>query len=208
MKKTYHEKITKEAIASLVSNRALEVIVTANLGQDALRFQIGHDHFHYDSNAFARGDAYLESQHALIQSGMSQGEPLAAWQAFGRLSHAAHDFYAHSNYVALWLARQNGANPNPEDIEPLDHGILASPALRSGKPHVFDLLLYLNSLPSSWLKLVPEDSHLAMNIDGPERLHFKYAFSAAVKRTRIEFKRVVEFLPADLVRVFTDLQPD
>jgi hypothetical protein len=47
-----------------------------------------------------------------------------------------------------------------------------------------------------------------MNIDGPERLHFKYAFSAAVKRTRIEFKRVVEFLPADLVRVFPDLKPN
>lgn len=208
MKKIYHEKITKEAIASLVSNRALEVIVTANLGQDALRFQIGHDHFHYDSNAFARGDTYLESQHGLIKSALSQGEPQTAWQAFGRLSHAAQDFYAHSNYVALLLARQNGVNPNPEDIEPLEPDILASPVLRSGKPHLFDLLLYLNSLPSSWLKLAPVDSHLAMNIDGPERLHFKYAFSAAVKRTRIEFKRAVEFLPADLVRVFTDLQPN
>jgi hypothetical protein len=208
VKKPYHEIITKEAIASLVSNRALEVIVTANIGQDALRFQIGHDHFHYDSNAFARGDAYLESQHGLIKSALSQGETLTAWRAFGRLSHAVQDFYAHSNYVALWLARQNRAYPDPEDIEPLDHGILASPALRSGKPHVFDLLLYLNSLPSFWLKLAPKDSHLAMNIDGPERPHFNYAFSAALKRTRIEFKRVVEFLPADLVRVFTDLQPN
>jgi hypothetical protein len=102
VKKTYHEKITKEAMANLVGNRALEVVVTANIGQDALRFQIGHDHFHYDSNAFARGDAYVESQHALIKSALSQDEPQAAWQAFGRLSHAAQDFYAHSNYVALF----------------------------------------------------------------------------------------------------------
>lgn len=206
MKKTYHEKITKEAMANLVGNRALEVVVTANIGQDALRFQIGHDHFHYDSNAFARGDAYVESQHALIKSALSQDEPQAAWQAFGRLSHAAQDFYAHSNYVALWLASQNGTNPNPEDIEPLDPDLLAGPALHSGKPHLFDLLLYINLLPSSWIKLAPEDSHLIMNIDGPERQHFKYAFSAAVKRTRIEFERVVEFLPAGLVRVFTDLR--
>jgi len=205
MKIIYHRQITHQAIESQVSRRALDVIIAANIGQDALRYQVGHDHFHYDSSAFSRGNAYVETQHAIIKPALTHGDPQSAWRAFGRLSHAVQDFYAHSNYVALWLSRNNKVNRAPEQIDPLDQGILLSRDLRSGTPHLFDLLLYMNLLPASWLKLAPMNSHLAMNIDGPDRLNFDYGFSAAVMRTRFEFARALNNLPADLGKAFTDL---
>lgn len=205
MKIVYHRQITQQAIQSQVSQRAMEVIIAANIGQDALRYQVGHDHFHFDSSAFSQGNAYVKSQHKIIQPALTQGNPQSAWQAFGRLSHAAQDFYAHSNYVALWLARNNGDNRTPEHIDPLDQDILLSNDLHSGKPHLFDLLLYMNLLLASWLKMAPKNSHLAMNIDGPDRLNFDFVFSAAAMRTQFEFARALNNLPVDLAGAFTDI---
>ena len=205
MKIIYHRQITQQAVVSQVSQRVLDAFIAANIGQDALCYQIGHDHFHYDSNAFSSGDAYVESQHSLIRLGLIRGDPQAAWQAFGRLSHAVQDLYAHSNYVALWLAKTNRTDNPPEKIDPLDMEILSSPDLHSGKPDIFDLLQYLNVLPLSWLKLAPKDSHIILNIDGPDRQYFDYVFSAAVMRTRFEFARVLNSLASDLVKTFTDL---
>ncbi len=173
MKIIYHRQITRQAVGSQVSQRALDAIIAANIGQDVLRYQVGHDHFHYDSNAFSSGDAYVESQRALIKPALTRSDPKAAWLAFGRLSHAVQDLYAHSNYAALWLARKNSAEDiSPEQIDPLDMDILSSPDLHSGKPDIFDLLQYLNLLPNRWLKLAPKDSHIILNIDGPDRAVF------------------------------------
>lgn len=205
MKIIYHRQITQQAVGSQVSQRALDAFIAANIGQDALRNQVGHDHFHYDSNAFTRGDAYVDVQHALIHPALTRGDPQAAWQAFGRLSHAVQDLYAHSNYAALWLAKNNGADLTPEQIDPVEVDILSSPDLHSGKPDIFDLLQYLNLLPVSWLKFAPKDSHILLNIDGPDRAYFKFVFSAAVKRTQFEFSRVLNSLPTDLVKAFTDI---
>ena len=205
MKIIYHRQITQQAVGGQVSQRALDAFIAANIGQDRLRYQIGHDHFHYDSNAFTRGDAYVESQQALIQPALTRGDPHAAWQAFGRLSHAVQDLYAHSNYAALWLAKNNSTDITPEQIDPMDAEILSSPGLRSGKPDIFDLLQYLNILPVSWLKLSPKDSHILLNIDGPDRANFEFVFSAAVKRTQFEFSKVLNSLPMDLVKTFIDI---
>jgi hypothetical protein len=204
MKIIYHRQITQQAVGSQVSQRALDAFIAANIGQDKLRYQIGHDHFHYDTNAFTRGDAYVESQRALIKPALTRGDPQAAWQAFGRLSHAVQDLYAHSNYVALWLTKNSRMNPTLEQIDPLDVDILSSPDLHSGKPDIFDLLQHLNVLPKSWQKLAPKDSHLLLNIDGPDRPNFDYVFSAAVMRTRFEFSIVLNPLNSDLVKLFTN----
>jgi hypothetical protein len=203
MKTIYHRQITQQAVGIQVGQRALDAIIAANIGQDALHNQIRHDHFHYDSNAFSRGDAYVESQRVLIKPALSRRDPQAAWRAFGRLSHAVQDLYAHSNYVALWLAKNSGMNPTPEQIDPLDGDILSSPDLHSGKPDIFDLLQYLNLLPKPWLKFAPKNSHILLNIDGPDRLNFDYVFSAAVMRTRFEFSIVLDALNTDLVKLFT-----
>lgn len=206
MKIIYHRDITEQALGKDVSVRALAVIISANVGQDALRYQLGHDHFHYDNNAFAAGDAYVKAQRAMILPALEKHHPQAAWRAFGRLSHTVQDLYAHSNYVALWLALSNEPNPDPGQIDPLDPAILADPVLRSGRPHhFFDALLHLNLLTPALLELAPPDSHTRLNIDGPNRPNFNLVFSAAVKRTKIEFRRVMALLPTDLGSSFTDL---
>jgi hypothetical protein len=108
--------------------------------------------------------------------------------------------------VALWLKVNNESVPAPEHIDPLDPGILADPGLRSGKTYFFfDALLYLNLLPRSLLELAPPNSHTRLNIDGPDRPNFNFAIAAAVKRTQIEFFRVVASLSAEFGKLFTDL---
>lgn len=202
MKEIYHRKIMEEALGSFVAREALEVMIAANIGQDALRYQIHHDHFHYDSNAFAGSDAYVESQRGMILHFLVRGGKKEAWLAFGRLSHAVQDFYAHSNYVALWLAANDGKIHDPGQIDPLDGKILADPNLHSGRPNLLDLLKYWHLLPSAWEKTASADSHLVMNVDGPDRENFDWVFSAAVKRTRMEFDRLVISLPAGLKSAF------
>jgi hypothetical protein len=200
----YHQLITAQAIGTLVSPKALEVIVAANLGQDALRYQFGHEHFHYDSNSFAAGDAYVGTQQRLILSALNTNEPRTAWKAFGRLSHTVQDLYAHSTYVDLWLAKSNTPNPDPQEIDPRDAGILSDPRLHSGKPNILlDALLHFGLMPSWLLRRLSANSHAQMNLDGPDRQRFPYAFAAAVKRTRLEYSKVAEQLSEEQRKNFT-----
>jgi hypothetical protein len=206
MKIIYHQRITEQAVGGQVSKHALDTIIAANIAQDALRYQFGHEDLHYDNNSFAGGDAYVNAQRAMIQPALQKDQPMAAWQAFGQLSHTVQDLYAHSNYVDIWLISCNEQHPDPMQIDPLNADILSDPALRSGKPYfLLDALLYFNLLTPGLLRLVPANSHAQMNIDSPDRANFPYAFSAAVKRTQIEFSRVVNSLPDDLKKMFTDL---
>ena len=100
------------ALDEQCSPRALEMMIKANLNQDNLLGQIGHDEYHFDNNAFEKSYAYIEEQRALTVSSLIAKDAPAAWSAFGRLTHTAQDFYAHTNYIDLWLARQpSGATP-------------------------------------------------------------------------------------------------
>ena len=55
----YHIEMTRSALTPHFSDRALEIIIAANIKQDALRNQIGHDEIHYDNNAIEKGDRYI-----------------------------------------------------------------------------------------------------------------------------------------------------
>jgi hypothetical protein len=122
------------------------------------------------------------------------------------LTHTAQDFYAHSNYIPLWLARQpEGALPAPSEVEPMDPDLIRSPALRSGKVYWLELLTMILPLKPLIMPLLPRDSHAWMNIDSPERgPSFPYAFQAAVKRTAIEFEKTTRDLPEERVASFAD----
>ncbi|HWQ84530.1 MAG TPA: hypothetical protein VN363_08195, partial [Anaerolineales bacterium] len=117
MKAAFHREITTSALHSRVSPHALEAILRANLSQDGWVGLLFHPEFHFDGSRFDAGEAYLSAQHDLARSFLIKGDPLPAWQAFGRLSHASQDFYAHSNYVQLFLK----AYPHslPAQIDPL-----------------------------------------------------------------------------------------
>lgn len=84
MKIPYHRDITTRALEKEVSPRALQVIVRANIGQDGLRYQFGHDHFHFDSNSFDAAYAYIEEQRIRITDSLARGHADPACQGVDR----------------------------------------------------------------------------------------------------------------------------
>lgn len=207
MKIPYHREITTRALESHVSPRALDAIIRANVAQDGLHYQLGHDHFHFDSNSFDAAYAYMEQQRALVRDSLQQSNIPSAWQAFGRLTHTAQDFYAHSNYVPLWLDRfARSAPPPPSEVDPLSPEILQRPDLRSGKLYYpFEALTFLPYIGRIFVPLMPADSHAKMNHDGPDNSPlFDYIFHAAVKRTLLEFEKTASLLPTDVLTRFKD----
>ena len=208
MLKPVHARITRRALTDKFSPHALDAIVNSNVQQDSLLNQLGHDEFHFDDNAFAASRAYLERQRALIRPALERGEAGRAWQAFGRLVHSAQDFYAHSNYVDLWLACQpNGMVPGPREIDPMDDALVENPSLRSGKMYYpLGVLSFVPGLKKLVVPRMPNDSHARMNLDSEARgPMFEYAFHAAVKRTRFELEAVAKSLTKELNLIFTEI---
>jgi hypothetical protein len=208
MLKPVHARITRRALSDRFSARALSAILDANLRMDSLQNLIGHDEYHFDNNAFTRSRAYMDGQRALIRPALERGETRAAWDAFGRFTHTAQDFYAHSNYVDLWLACQpNGMVPAASEIDPLDDALVENPSLRSGKLYFpLDALSFIPGIRRLVIPRMPRDSHAWMNLDSEARgAMFDYAFHAAVKRTRYELEGVAKDLTKDLYRAFSDL---
>jgi hypothetical protein len=208
MLKPVHVEITRNALVGSFSNRALETIIASNLKQDRLLSLIGHDEYHFDSNAFAESYAYLEEQRSLTVSSMEAKDVRSAWSAFGRLLHTVQDFYAHSNYIDLWLSCQpDGALPTPAEVDPVDEDLIQMRALRSGRIYFpLEALYFMRAFRPIALRLLPRDSHAWMNLDSPEQgPHFKYAFQAAVKRTKIELDKTALHLSHDLLKVFADM---
>jgi len=205
----YHISITHKALDEQFSSQALDIILKSNVKQDdLLTGQIGHDEYHYDNNAIAEADTYLEEQRMLTRAALQENDLLTAWAAFGRLIHTAQDFYAHSNYVDLWLSQFNGKTPPPpSEIVPLMEELIYSPNLRSGKLYYpLEVLAFVPILKRFIIPRLPVDSHAHMHLDSPARgTRFDYAFEAAVKRTRFEFEVTVAGLPADNLAMFRDI---
>ncbi len=189
----FHRRITAQALEKQVSPVALKTIVAANLGQDAIHYQVGHDHFHYDNSSFQAGDAYLDQMRRAVAQALRSGQPILAWQAFGRLTHAAQDFYSHSNYIALWRERHPQAAP--DQIHPLLDEALSDSRLHSGRLYYpLEILCFIPALQPVVLPCIPRDSHAWMHKDDPSRPDFDFAYSAAVKRTALEFQTILQSL--------------
>ncbi len=196
MHSRFHRQITYEVIQPIFTPEIIEIIIAANLGQDGLVGQIGHPEYHFDSNAFTRGKEYIEAQRRIVMdSSLSSGSipnPRNAYRALGRLLHAVQDFYAHSNYVSLWLDSHRDAIP--EEIDPLDSITQDSPSLKSGRTYFpLEFIYFIPALrPLAW-RLLPHDSHAWMNLDGPERGPlFAYALCAARKRSSYEVGLIMD----------------
>ncbi len=202
----FHAELIRQALAEEVGPRALQVITASNLRQDSLPNQVGHDELHFDNNAFEQGHRYIQDQRARIAPALSQGQVSLAWQAFGRLSHTAQDFYAHSNYISLWVAAHPSAASS--EIDPLDESLLQNPALHSGKLYYpRELLYFIPPLRKFALAHLPADSHARMNLDSPAQGPlFDFAFAAALQRTRFEFEQVRFMLPPGQFALFSDRQ--
>jgi hypothetical protein len=207
MLKPVHKEITLRALGETFSRRALDAIIRANLHQDILPAQFGHNEFHFDNNDFEGSRAYIEEQRARIKPALEQGQVLSAWQAFGRLTHTAQDFYAHTNYVDLWLVCQpNGLRPAPSEIDPLDDALVDNPVLRSGKFYYpLEAFSFVPGLNKLVIPLLPRDSHAWMNLDSAKRgPMFEYALHAAIKRTKYEFDLTARGLTKALNMIFRE----
>ena len=205
MLKTYHRIITMQALSTYFSPLALDRVITANLGQDHwLRGQIGHPEYHFDQNAFLESWEYIEHNRAIVRPALEAGNALVAQRALGRLTHTAQDFYAHSNYVMLWLGRfPDGQWPPPDEMDAFDETILQGPGLRSGKiDWPFEPFSWIPGMGRFILPFLLRDSHAWMNLDSPARgPAFAYAFAAAAKRTRFEYELTVAGLPSGLLGI-------
>ena len=201
----YHVQILSEALAECFSPPALSAIAKANNHQDRLSGQFGHDEFHVDNDSFKQSIDYIEEQRALTIASLKANDARSAWSAFGRLTHTAHDFYAHSNYITLWLSRFDGnPPPAPSEIDPVDPTLLNSPDLHSGKVYYpWDLLYYIRPLRPFVLSRIPRDSHSWMNLDSPDQgFKFDYAMQAAIKRTKIEVDKTTLGFSEEMCRLF------
>ena len=198
-----HAEITRQALQEDFSAAALEKIIKANISQDRLAGQIGHDEFHFDNNAFNKSYGYIEEQRALVISSLQSDDVSSAWFAFGRLIHTAQDFYAHTNYIDLWVSLQpNGALPTA--VDPMDENLIHSRPLSSGKLfYPLELFAFVKFLRPLVKPLLPRDSHAWMNLDSPAQgPNFAFAYHAAVKRTRIEFEKTTLQLSQELLSAF------
>ena len=201
----YHIEIMLASLGDRFSPRAMSVIIRANVNQDRLAGQVGHDEYHFDNNAFDKSYAYIEEQRALVVSSLKAGEAAPAWQAFGRFLHTAQDFYAHSNYIPLWLSRFGGGMlPPPPEVDPVSPEILHHPDLHSGKLYYpLEILSFIPPLRKFVLPHLPADSHAHMNLDSPAQgFKFDYAMHAAVKRTVIEFEKTTTGFSEEMCRLF------
>ena len=207
MLQKYHVEILQQALGDVFSPAALAKIIRANVSQDRLSVQLGHDEYHFDNNAFDKSYAYIEEQRALVISSLNKEDPASAWSAFGRLTHTAQDFYAHTNYIELWLSlHRNGSPPPATTVDPVDLNLINSPSLRSGKLYYpLEVFSFVRIFRPFVLPLLPRDSHAWMNLDSPEQgFKFEYAISASIKRTVFEFEETTMDLSQDVMDLFVD----
>lgn len=203
----YHIEIMAAALSDRFSARALDAITYANINQDRLAGLFWHDEFHCDNNQFAKTYVYIEAQRAMIIPALQQHDVPSAWAALGRFLHSVQDFYAHSNYITMWVNRYAGnALPTPAEIDPVDPSLLNSPDLRSGKVYYpFELLYFWRPARAFSLRYLPKDSHAWMNLDSPEQgFKFDYAMQAAIKRTVIEYNKTTTGFSEELCQLFLD----
>lgn len=203
----YHIEIMLNALGERFSPRAMSAVIHANLNQDRLSGQFGHDEFHFDNNAFEKSYAYIEEQRAFTVSALQKKDALSAWSAFGRMTHTLQDFYAHSNYITLWLNRFEGQTPpTSSEVDPVDLSLIQHPDLHSGKVYLpFEILYFIRSTREFSLRILPKDSHAWMNLDTPEQgFKFDYAMQAAIKRTVIEYEKTTSGFSDEMCKLFLD----
>ncbi len=198
----YHEIITRDALGEFFAEAALREIIAANFKQDALANLLGKPEIHFDNDKIAESLAYIDAEISRMANAVGDTSEIQAiqWDAFGRLCHTAQDFYAHSNYVDLWLAENGGLeNTSPTEIDGLDEKLLTHPNLRTGSFHLLrDIVYYIPGIRTLARKIhIPQFSHEAMHLDDPSRgAQFDYAMVAATQRTRFEYRRAVDALSA------------
>jgi hypothetical protein len=197
MQPQYHVDMTTTMLGLHFEPEALQQVIEANLAQDSLISLLGGEaHRHFCDREIERSFEYIDSEHARIAEYTGRpGGATVQRAALGRLLHTAQDFYAHTNYVELWLSGNGGLHgTSPVEIDALDREVIEHPELRVAEWVPWREWLYYVPMLGSIARRVwlPTCSHEAMHLDGPERgPQFAYALETGRQRTEIEYRRAV-----------------
>lgn len=189
----YHRQILEEALCPRMSDRALAVIVRANFNQDLPANQSGHPEFHCDDSAIDLTEAYIRDQREHCLLALQEDKVETAWWCFGRLTHSAQDFYAHTTYIRMWVERFGADGRLPEEHEILLPDLRNDPALISGRFYApWEMITFIPWLGRKLGRMFPKDSHAYLNNDSPDASPvFAQVFRAAVLRTVFEYNQII-----------------
>jgi hypothetical protein len=209
MQSRYHIEMTRNSLGSFFAERTLLQIARANVGQDSLSSFLGQESRRHVCNCtVAESLAYIEEEHAQIaqladNGGNRNGGAVVYRQraALGRLLHTVQDFYAHTNYVALWVAehaRRRSVDAALVELfhhDGMDAAILENSSLQVAQWSTWREPFYyvpiLGRVMRQWS--LPASSHEAIHLDSPRRgVYFYLAVALARKRTVAEYGRAVQ----------------
>lgn len=213
----YHIEITKKSLENFFSPLSLREIARANVAQDSLPSMFGVEARRHVCNCTVLESlAYIDEEQTQIANfAQTPGSEAKQRAALGRLLHTVQDFYAHTNYVALWVVEHWDVESSASEklgseslqkgrakfiakdvarMDGLDPNILAHPSLQIAQWQTWrDPFYYVpllgRALRHFWL---PAVSHEAINLDSPSRgAHFDLAMAIARQRTLAEYARAV-----------------
>lgn len=190
----YHIEITENTLGSFFTAPSLREIARANVGQDSLASWFGVETRRHvcDCTVEASLDYVEEEQATIAKLAQQPGDEARQRAALGRLLHTVQDFYAHTNYVSLWVA-ERGETMSMESGE-LDPRLLAHPQLQIAQWLTWREPFYYVPVVGQAMRRVwlPKSSHEAINLDSPKcGAHFYLAMAGARQRTRREYARAV-----------------
>ncbi len=207
----YHKAITESALHQYFSPEALDQVINANIRQDLPQGQIGHPEYHFDDSEFLRTSKYLLNLHEILISSMHADNPTEARIAFGKITHATQDFYAHSTYIRLWSQLDQNDHSEITLTNIMLPELLTNPKLISGRFYApWEWITFFPVIGKMLGQLFPADSHAKINLDSPRSGPlFKHAFQAAVFRTEFEYNQIIKDIAVihpSAVSDFTGLQ--
>jgi hypothetical protein len=205
MNSEYHIQLCRNAFGDRFSQRALTIIGKANTGQDNIPGLLLHPEYHYER--LADGKQYIQEERGRAIDAIKRHAPEDAWRAFGRLLHAAQDFYAHTNYVRLWAGHFGEDDlPPPEQFDGLNASLLGDERLEACKTYLFRDYAYFVPFLRAWvLADIPDDSHAKMNLDNPgQGPLFTYAMAGALQSSQRELKVILDALTPEEGARFLD----
>jgi hypothetical protein len=189
----YHRQLVLDALSDKFSAKAMQVIIRGNLSQDLPSGQIGHPEYHFDDSQIAAGNTYIQQCSKIaLDALINQNDLETCWLNFGKLTHAAQDFYAHTNYIRLWCEQLTDKHRPPTMDEILLPEILNHPDLISGRFYApWEWITFLPWIGPKIGMLFPKDSHAYLNNDSPASRYFDQVYPAAVFRTIYEYNQFI-----------------
>jgi hypothetical protein len=170
-----HERIVREALGDVLASDALRVVILANRRSDLHQLT---PYYHFDSARDARAlcDLWERGLHTWLARAVALSTPgdsaapgflkrRDALAAFGRATHALADFYSHTNWIELAVARGEKPALAPLLEDRCDPERLPA-GLQSG---YFSLRYGLSGCPRSGPPPGFAYCHATLNKDAPNR---------------------------------------